>query len=272
MECKRIQERYEINFEILEKESTDDDIGVESTVNDDRYPIINPKNFGHFVIFNQTFKRAGTEHDVKRLIECAGKYGFLVQSFDDMTSEEILETIDECSKTATEHSVFAVCILAHGFIDNRVQVIGGKLDINDVRKRMESSEGLYGKPKILIVQSCRGQESQDTVPVSETIEKDSKYETDGSNISCNVPAAADFILFWATVKGFVSYRLPKKGGIFIQALCQCMDEYGEKEDILQIFTRVNNKVSQNELAQMSQLKSTLRKSLRLPEIQNTKNN
>ncbi|XP_077291334.1 caspase-7-like [Arctopsyche grandis] len=244
---------------------TSNDIGVESTVNDDRYPIINPKKFGHFVIFNQTFKRAGTEHDVKRLIECAGKYGFLVQSFDDMTSEKFLETIDKCSKTATEHSVFAVCILAHGFIDNTVQVYDRNLNVNEVRQKMASCEGLYGKPKILIVQSYRGNEYRDTIPFPES----PKTETDGTNYryetdGVNVPAAADFILFWATVKGFVSYGLPKKGGIFIQALCQCMDEYGEKEDILQIFTRVNNKVSQNELAQMLQLKSTLRKSLYLP--------
>ncbi len=69
-------------------------------------------------------------------------------------------------------------------------------------------------------------------------------ETDGGGYSGALPAEADFILAYATVPGYVSWRNSEYGSWFIKAFVDTVLEMASKEHFLDILTEVNRKVAE----------------------------
>ncbi len=69
-------------------------------------------------------------------------------------------------------------------------------------------------------------------------------ETDGGGYSRALPAEADFILAYATVPGYVSWRNSGYGSWFIKAFVDTVLELASKEHFLDILTEVNRKVAE----------------------------
>lgn len=57
-----------------------------------------------------------------------------------------------------------------------------------------------------------------------------------------IPTLADILLMYSTVEGYYSFRNPRNGTCFIQALCEVLGE-NHKEHLLNILTFVNSKVA-----------------------------
>jgi len=72
-----------------------------------------------------------------------------------------------------------------------------------------------------------------------------------------LPAEADFLLAYATIPGYVSWRNPKNGSWFISALVSVVLEMGEKEHLMDMLTEVNRRVAE-------EFKSSLGKSKQIP--------
>ncbi len=69
-------------------------------------------------------------------------------------------------------------------------------------------------------------------------------ETDGGSYSGALPAEADFILAYATVPGYVSWRNSEYGSWFIKAFVDTLLEMGSKEHLMDILTEVNRRVAE----------------------------
>ena len=59
-----------------------------------------------------------------------------------------------------------------------------------------------------------------------------------------IPTTSDFIFSWGTFHGFKSFRRPNHGSYYIQTLCQILDTYGFKHDLISNLTLVASVVAQ----------------------------
>nr|4ZVP_B Chain B, Caspase-7 [Homo sapiens]4ZVP_D Chain D, Caspase-7 [Homo sapiens]4ZVQ_B Chain B, Caspase-7 [Homo sapiens]4ZVQ_D Chain D, Caspase-7 [Homo sapiens] len=66
-----------------------------------------------------------------------------------------------------------------------------------------------------------------------------------ANPRYKIPVEADFLFAYSTVPGYVSMRSPGRGSWFVQALCSILEEHGKDLEIMQILTRVNDRVARH---------------------------
>ncbi|OQR74089.1 caspase-3-like, partial [Tropilaelaps mercedesae] len=206
---------------------------------------LNYPRMGRCIIVNQKFfapstnldTRHGTDEDVRSLAWSFTRLHFQVDVIHNRTVDELRSVISELS--AFDHSRYAsfvLCLLSHG---ERGFVYGhdGKLLLREVLDVFspERCPSLKGKPKLLILQACRGDREDAGVPVKDR-QKQVKDQLD-SKATPTLPE--DFVLTCATTDGYVSYRDSSTGTPFIQKLCRVFDSSDvASSHILEILTRV----------------------------------
>ncbi|NWU67184.1 CASP8 protein, partial [Pterocles burchelli] len=218
--------------------------------------------------------RNGTDVDAAALRRVFSKLHFKIAECRDLTAEEIRKTVNiyRC-EDHKDKDCFICCILSHGKKGIIYGVDGQEVPIQELTASFtgQNCRSLAGKPKVFFVQACQGEACQKGVTIeTDSGEQDSSVETDARfQLDC-IPEEADFLLGMATLQDYVSYRNPKQGTWYIQALCQHL-EYScpRGEDILTILTAVNQEVSRksckpNAEKQMPQPSFTLRKKLIFP--------
>ncbi|NXY85964.1 CASP8 protein, partial [Alcedo cyanopectus] len=218
--------------------------------------------------------RNGTDVDEASLIRVFSKLHFEIAPYRDLTANQIRETVNFFrDRDHKDRDCFVCCILSHGKKGIIYGVDGQEVPIQELTTSFtgQNCHSLAGKPKVFFVQACQGDASQQGVTIeTDSGEQDSSVETDSRfQLDC-IPAEADFLLGMATLQDYVSYRSPRQGSWYIQALCQHL-EYScpRGEDILTILTAVNQEVSRktgkpNAEKQMPQPSFTLRKRLIFP--------
>ncbi|KAF1634678.1 Caspase-8, partial [Eudyptes filholi] len=218
--------------------------------------------------------RHGTDVDAAALRRVFSKLHFTIAEYRDLTAEEIRKTVNIYQREDhKDKDCFVCCILSHGKKGIVYGVDGQEVPIQELTTSFtgQNCRSLAGKPKVFFVQACQGDACQKGVTVeTDCGEQDSSVETDARfQLDC-IPAEADFLLGMATLQDYVSYRSPRQGTWYIQALCQHL-EYScpRGEDILTILTAVNQEVSRksckpNAEKQMPQPSFTLRKKLIFP--------
>ena len=75
---------------------------------------------------------------------------------------------------------------------------------------------LANKPKIFVVQACRGPEKEVFLDPTDDRQIDNNKLTDSTLSRSRVPKESDFLLAYGSVPGYVSYRLRNFGSFFIQ--------------------------------------------------------
>uniref|UniRef100_A0A669C4L0 Caspase-3 n=1 Tax=Oreochromis niloticus TaxID=8128 RepID=A0A669C4L0_ORENI len=98
-------------------------------------------------------------------------------------------------------------------------------------------KGLVGKPKLFFIQACRGSALD-----GGAIEVDSVGDEQTSE---KIPVEADFLYAYSTAPGYYSWRNTSNGSWFIQTLCEMLERYSGKLDLMQIMTRVSYGVSRH---------------------------
>ncbi|XP_042083644.1 caspase-6 isoform X2 [Haplochromis burtoni] len=242
------------NKTVCKEKQTENNSFIRSSLDPaEEYKMCN-KRRGLALIFNQEKffgrlglnDRVGTSVDRYNLKERLKDLNFEVRCYDNYKQVDVQ---DEIAKAAEEdHSdadCFLLAFLSHGE-DNHVYCYDGKISIQDMMSMFkgDNCRDLVGKPKIFIIQACRGKLFDEGVTVTPADAVDGIVEVfaDASAIR-TLPAGADFIICSSVAEGYYSFRETKKGSWYIQALCEMLRKYGSSLEFTELLTLVNRKVS-----------------------------
>ncbi|EMP40795.1 Caspase-6, partial [Chelonia mydas] len=194
--------------------------------------------------------RRGTLADRDNLKRSLTELGFEVRCFDDLKAEEVMRNIYEVSMDNHSDADCFVCVfLSHGE-DNHVYAYDAKIKVQTVTNmfRGDNCPSLVGKPKIFIIQACRGDKHDDPVIVPDAVDsivdqsKVNETEVDAAAIY-TLPAGADFLMCYSVAEGYYSHRETLNGTWYIQDFCEMIRKYGSSLEFTELLTLVNRKVS-----------------------------
>ena len=182
----------------------------------------------------------------------------------DKSCKEIRQEILEITMTdLSQCEMLAVAISTHGAEGDKLYGSDGTTYslYHDVVSTFKpnSCPGLTGKPKVFLIQSCRGNEVG-SCPI----------QTDGIERPC-VTHESDFLIAHSTVWGYKSFRHTETGSWFVTTLRETFEKCKYEYSLMDILTFVNQIVirkSQGEsgnsdkFIQTCQLESTLTKLMR----------
>ena len=236
-----------------------------------------PRGVG-IVINNRNFTcgmkdRVGTDKDADSLVRLFKYLGFYTNRYDNLNGSQMHQKMKDVSKL--DHSDFdclVVAILTHGVSGQLYSTDGILINVDDFTKNFDGNHcpSLIGKPKVFILQACRGgrfdygveMDATDSPSPAPTLQEDSikelmehqmdrivekaldDDETDGGGYSQALPTEADFLLAYATVPGYVSWRNSEYGSWFVKAFVDTMFELTKSEHLMDILTEVNRRVAE----------------------------
>ena len=237
----------------VEEASSLPSLGSENEPEMDKYDMTSRTKGYCIIINNQNFSprahlkvRKGSEMDRGNLKYIWNKLGFYVVIYDNKTANEMLQIMNHFATNVRHdrHNAFVCCVLSHGKRGTVYGSDGEQVKINDLMKNFKalSCESLREKPKLFFIQACQGEEEQHGAPSphEDTVEADTPDERP---LPRTIPDEADFLLGYATVPGFVSYRSHEHGSWYITCLTMMLDRLTPRHDLLSILTRVNHEVS-----------------------------
>ncbi|XP_047457963.1 caspase-8 isoform X2 [Mugil cephalus] len=233
--------------------------------------IINNHNFSHSTVPLKV--REGTMVDEKSLKDVFEWLGFEVQIHRDTDKQRMVSALWELGMADhSEMDCVVCCVLSHGLEGGVYGVDGNVVKIRELTEPFNGKNcpTLIGKPKLLFIQACQGNNSQRAVNIEEDSRVFDPHISDFTAAKESIPSGADYLLGMATVPSFVSFRQRDKGTWYIQSLCQnLIDLVPRGEDLVTILTKVNADVSQKivhdgQKKQMPQPAFSLRKKVVFP--------
>lgn len=227
--------------------------------------------------------RNGSEKDVKALQDIFTCLGYKVVIKRDSS---IRRMVDICNRIAElemlkEHTALFVAILSHGEKNDFVYgSYGNAVQIDDLIEPFRGSNcpGLAGKPKIFLVNACRGTQFDDGVTArlyenlnnsrngragkftdatgrgitTRSMSSDrarNLYMTDSTTMNytnIKIPHTADVLVAFSCFSGYYSWRNQREGSWFVQALCQGLrDANFDDDDFQRILTKASVSVAFN---------------------------
>uniref|UniRef100_A0A671WZ18 Caspase-6 n=1 Tax=Sparus aurata TaxID=8175 RepID=A0A671WZ18_SPAAU len=176
------------------------------------------KRRGLALIFNQERffwrlglnDRHGTNADRYNLEKRLKELNFEVKAYENYKQTEVLDKISEAAEA--DHSdvdCFLLVFLSHGEND-QVYTYDGKINVQDITSLFKGDKcrSLVGKPKIFILQACRGDKHDNPVTACDAV--DSELKTNEVVVdACAVqtlPAGADFLMCYSVAEGYYSHR------------------------------------------------------------------
>ncbi|XP_074622863.1 caspase-3-like [Acropora palmata] len=202
---------------------------------------------------NDEAYRGGSEQDEERLGNLFKSLRFEVIIKRNLEKNQIEEVAQEYGgKNHDKFAVFVLIVMSHG--DNRDCILGVDNRMTSVRALMrefqaERCPSLKGKPKILIIQTCRGSRQCDVESINaDPTEFDladncvCPFSLESSLLKSVFPPETDFLLAFATVPSYVSLRSPTSGAFFIQELVEVIEEYHGSRHLLDMLTEVTRRV------------------------------
>ena len=198
-----------------------------------------------------------SEQDVSRLQKVLeGTLGFKVVKKTNLDAEEITQLFESKieRRIKEDHDSFFCCIMSHG---GRNKVYGSDGNSVSITKLMKFLEGekckeLRGKPKIIIIDCCRGYGTPRAVT--------SRAPSTQNMIS----PRSDFIFGYSTVRGDTALIDDWRGSLYIEKLCEVMEK--NDRSLNEMLCIVNQKlqefgpqqVDDDDFVQTGQVEHTLR--------------
>lgn len=229
--------------------------------NDDRY-VVRSTHAGFALIIDQILfergpgaapvkrplvKRHGSRNDCNALLSTFTASGYFCVVRENLTAAQIEREIGKIVQKSGDGGgghcdSLVVCVLSHGFSGHVFGSDTVPVSVDRITALM-SDRRLAGKPKLLVVQACQGEQDQELVYLAD--EEDDALETDGptdggrpnrggvgvSKVaakSSGLHARSDFCIAQSTMPGFTSYRNTIRGTWFIQSLCETIKEHGKR--------------------------------------------
>ncbi|NXU45611.1 CASP6 protein, partial [Drymodes brunneopygia] len=225
------------------------DPAVEYKMNHQRRGVALIFNHEHFFWHLRLPDRRGTMADRNNLKRSLTDLGFEVRLFDDLKTEDVLQKTDDASMEDHSNADCFVCVfLSHGE-DDHIYAYDGKIKIQTIADmfRGDKCPSLVGKPKIFIIQACRGDKHDDAVIAHDSTDSRSESLVSETEVDAAVvytlPAGADFIMCYSVAQGYFSHRDTVNGSWYIQDLCETLRKHGSSLEFTELLTVVNRKVS-----------------------------
>ncbi|XP_021061505.1 caspase-14 [Mus pahari] len=215
-----------------------------------------------------TKAREGSEVDMEALEDMFRYLKFESTMKRDPTAQQFLEELDEFQQTVENWeepvSCAFVVLMAHGeegLLKGEDEKMVRLEDLFEVLNN-KNCKALRGKPKVYIIQACRGEH------------RDPGEELGGDEVAVlknnpqTIPTYTDTVHVYSTVEGFLSYRHDQNGSGFIQTLTDVFIH--NKGSILELIEEVTRRMANTEVMQEGkprkvnpEVQSTLRKKLYL---------
>ncbi|KAE9420857.1 hypothetical protein Angca_007216, partial [Angiostrongylus cantonensis] len=215
--------------------------------------IINNENFSSMP------RRQGTEIDCANLRNLFNQLGYNVLVENDLSCKEMVAQMRLFANDPRHRlaSSTVVVVLTHGERDQLLGV-GQDDDMISVYSFLETLNAknaplLAGKPKLIFIQACRG-DRRDTGATY--LDQTDGQQLDGPFglfncvrtpqtvvINSLKPRESDFLIAYATPPTYVSWRNSLRGSWFVQAICEVFAKHARNIDILQLLTKVNQRVA-----------------------------
>ncbi|XP_037630616.1 caspase-1-like isoform X2 [Sebastes umbrosus] len=205
---------------------------------------------------DETLNRNGAEKDEEDMEKLLRGLRYEVVKFTNLTGKEIDDAVIWFSKHPKfrETDSVVVVIMSHGKLGAVLGVNWTKeksddvFPINNLYKHLgtENCPALLDKPKIIIIQACRGGD-KGSVLVKDGAEQDMACDDvqqpgDMDNIEDDALQFAnkekDFIAFLSCTPDTVAYRHPVNGSFLIQYIVDVIFTFAHKKDIKKLFKRV----------------------------------
>lgn len=221
---------------------------------------------GFCLIFNNmSFKdknldRHGANFDEGKLRDLFGKLHFKVcigKDKDKHQMERICARLG--GKDHTQYDAFVCIIMSHGTSGDKIMGVDGRtIAIEDLMSEFNAVRcpSLTNKPKIFLVQACRGSEEGEFPGPNDQQIADNIF-SDSTLSRSRLPKESDFLLAYSSVPGYVSFRMPDSGSFFIQTLVDVFEKKHHKDHLEDMLIEVRRKVS-GAVCQVSPSHTTLR--------------
>jgi len=215
--------------------------------------------------------RYGTEQDVIALTKTFKDFGCsndrvkVERNVPD--AEGFKRVIRDFKKELGQPDFVIVCILSHGRLNrntNREEIIGTqgegipREDLQAMITDAKQCPELIGKPKIFLIQACRGQRDND-VMATRVEHSQTQLKSDGETMplkpSMGILRESWYVEAYSTPKNYVAFRNPIKGSPFIQAFCQTMKDYGDCFSLDKIFKKITSDLQRQNPPQSPEYRS-----------------
>ena len=221
--------------------------------------IINNNQFADNPLHGRLTPRHGSEEDVRQVKELFETLGFKVHIRENRTKKEMLDEVKISSyeRVLPEHDCFMLWLMSHGRNGEVFGSDGFPLPLHTIKDVLSNAScpALRGKPKLLFVQACRGDEKDEGVLTNScglsavqrpSVHIDSPSDPTVSPSSERIAGQTDFLTAYSTVEGYVSYRFPGTGSNFVRAVVNVFREYGHQDHLVNLLTKVTKTVSEME--------------------------
>uniref|UniRef100_A0A3B3BKH4 Caspase a n=1 Tax=Oryzias melastigma TaxID=30732 RepID=A0A3B3BKH4_ORYME len=218
------------------------------------YPVTKDtyKNRVALMITNKTFlnekmNRSGAEKDEENMERLLSNLGYKVEKHTNLTGKDINEAFISFSKQQKlkQTDSVIVVLMSHGKLGAVLGVDEYEFPVNNIYEHLGSEKcpALLDKPKIIIIQACRGAQ-KGSVLVSDGESQAGGFQS---------PAAAedlledswryvhkekDFISLLSCTPDTVSYRQPDDGSILIQYIDKIFSSDANTQHIQELFRKV----------------------------------
>ncbi|XP_049293389.1 caspase-3-like [Anopheles funestus] len=202
--------------------------------------------FHHYKFEKSQHNRDGSLKDMEKIKKILQNYR--CDSLDineNYTLRKVQKKMEEISnQDFTKYSCLIVFIMSHGGVNDTIMAHDGYMYSfhTDIVEHCTSNRTLNDKPKIFVLQACRG---------------DAKIVTDATR---SMSHKIDIVAFQSSYHGAVSYRHTDEGSFFMQAFLRLLDE-NNQQSIININTLLNREFHAKGILQTPTLMTTLQKEL-----------
>nr|XP_008512342.1 PREDICTED: caspase-14-like [Equus przewalskii] len=191
--------------------------------------------------------RPGAQHDVMLMKEWLGQCQFEHTSCIDPDKMELLGKItsfrDGLNEIKDEIGCCLVTLMSHGENGFIKMKDDERVSLEDIFEMFNNKNcpALQEKPKIFIIQACRGEKRDSGVETD-----DEPMDSDDISEKRRLPTFSDYFIIYPTQADHVALRHPRTGSVMIEAMAEVFKQHGNRWHIADFFTRVNNRVVHTE--------------------------
>ena len=177
--------------------------------------------------------RPGSKKDLENFNHIFLKLKLKVVTKVDFSPKNVLKLIEEEVEKHQNLNSFFIAISTHGTNNDVIFCHDGtSMEVSEILSELQKP--IYaGKPKVLLVQACRGNKEGTEV-----------FQRNGRIVADSVPTVAtldsDVLKAYSCVEGYTASREVSVGSWFVASLRVCFDGLPRPCSILQLLTATNN--------------------------------